>query len=244
MLIQQTINNLRELRLAGMSKGFENQMTSAAAMSLGFDERFSMLVEYEKTHRENERLKRLLKSAKLKANACLEDVDYRADRGLDKSQMATLTSCQWVNNGLNMIITGPTGSGKTWLACAFGNQACRHGKTVLFQRLSLLLEELQIGHADGSFRKRLNQLSKYDLLILDDFGLAALNAHGRNDLLEVIDSRVPGRSTLITSQLPVTNWHDYLSGGNPTVADAILDRLLGGSLRIPLKGESMRKTRS
>lgn len=143
-----------------------------------------------------------------------------------------------------MIITGPTGSGKTWLACAFGNQACRHGKTVLFQRLSLLLEELQIGHADGSFRKRLNQLSKYDLLILDDFGLAALNAHGRSDLLEVVDSRVPGRSTLITSQLPVTNWHDYLSGGNSTVADAILDRLLGGSLRIPLKGESMRKTRS
>lgn len=243
MLIKQTMNILQELRLTGMAKGFENQLTSAAAMSLGFDERFSMLVEYEKTHRENERLKRLLKSAKLKANACLEDIDYRTDRGLDKSQIATLTSCQWISNGLNLIVTGPTGSGKTWLTCAFGNQACRHGKTVLFQRLPLLLEELQLGHGDGSFRKRLNQLAKYDLLILDDFGIAAINAHGRNDLLEVIDSRVPGRSTIITSQLPVTNWHDYLSGGNPTVADAILDRLLGGSLRIPLKGDSMRKNR-
>lgn len=243
MLIQQTIAKLKDLRLAGMAKGFEDQLASAAAMSLGFEERFGILVDQEITFRENLRLIRLLKTAKLKTHACMEDIDYRHNRGLDKSQMASLATGQWIAKGLNLILTGPTGSGKTWLACAFGNQACRQGKTVLFQRLSLLLEDLHISHADGSFKKRLAQLAKLDLLILDDFGMAALTAQGRTDLLEVIDSRVGGRSTIVTSQIPVENWHDYLSGGNPTVADAILDRVVSGSLRIPLRGESMRKVR-
>ena len=243
MLVQQTIEKLREIRLPGMAKGFEDQLSSAAAMSLGFEERFGLLVDQEITFRENQRLVRLLKAAKLKSSACLEDVDYRQDRGLDKSQMASLSGCQWIATGLNLILTGPTGSGKTWLACAFGNQACRFGKSVLFQRLPLLLEELQISHGDGSFRKRLSQLAKLDLLILDDFGMAALSAQGRADLLEVIDARVEGRSTIVTSQIPVENWHDYLGAGNPTVADAILDRVVSGALRVPLRGESMRKTR-
>jgi DNA replication protein DnaC len=243
MLIQQTITKLQNLHLIGMAKGFDDQLSSAAAMSLGFEERFGILVDQETTYRENQRLKRLLKIAKLKFNACVEDIDYQHNRGLDKSQMASLVTCQWIDKGVNLILTGLTGSGKSWLACAFGNQACRQGKTVLFQRLPLLLEELQISHADGSFRKRLAQLAKCDLLILDDFGMAALTIQGRSDMLEVIDSRVGGRSTIVTSQIPVENWYDYLSGGNPTVADAILDRIISGSLRIPLRGESMRKLR-
>lgn len=243
MLIQQTINKLQNLHLVGMAKGFDDQLSSAAAMSLGFEERFGILVDQETAYRENQRLKRLLKTAKLKFNACVEDIDYQHNRGLDKSQMASLVTCQWIEKGVNLILTGLTGSGKTWLACAFGNQACRQGKTVLFQRLPLLLEELQISHADGSFRKRLLQLAKCDLLILDDFGMAALTIQGRTDMLEVIDSRVGGRSTIVTSQIPVENWHEYLSGGNPTVADAILDRVISGALRIPLRGESMRKLR-
>jgi DNA replication protein DnaC len=203
-----------------------------------------MLVDHEATHRENQRLRRLLKTAKLKVAACVEDIDYRHNRGLDKSMMASLLTCQWIERGLNMILTGPTGCGKTWLACAFGNQACRIGKTVLFHRLPLLLEDLQIGHADGSFHRRLALLAKADLLVLDDFGLAALNAQGRTDLLEVVDARSGGRSTIITSQLPVDKWHDYLGSANPTVADAILDRLTSGAVRLPMRGESMRKVRA
>lgn len=243
MLIQQTITKLKDLHLVGMANGFEDQLSSAAAMSLGFEERFGILVDQETTYRENQRLKRLLKIAKLKSNACVEDIDYQHNRGLDKSQMASILTCHWIETGANLILTGPTGSGKTWLACAFGNQACRQGKTVLFQRLPLLLEELQISHADGSFRKRLAQLAKFDLLILDDFGMGALNPQGRSDMLEVIDSRVERRSTIVTSQIPVENWHDYLSGGNPTVADAILDRIISGPVRIQLRGDSMRKLR-
>lgn len=244
MLVQQTIDKLRDLRLSGMAKAFEEQLATAAAHSLGFEERFGLLVDQESTYRENQRLKRLLKTARLKTAACVEDINYRHDRGLDKSQMASLATCQWIEKGLNLILTGPTGCGKTWLACAFGNQGCRHGKTVLFHRLPLLLEELQLAHGDGSFRKRLAQLSKVDLLILDDFGMATLNAQARADMLEVIDGRVGGRSTVITSQIPVDRWHDYLSEGNPTVADAILDRVVSGSMRINMRGESMRKSQN
>lgn len=244
MLMQQTINKLKEMKLNGMCKGFEEQLSNAMTQGLSFDDRFGMLVDQEQTFRENQRLKRLLKLAKLKANACVEDIDYSHHRGLDKSQMASLNTSGWIARGFNLIVTGPTGCGKTWIACALGNQACRHGLSVLFVRMPLLLEELQLGHADGSFRKRLAQLAKLDLLILDDFGIAPLNAQNRGDLLEVIDSRSGGKSTAITSQIPLEHWHDYLSGGNPTVADAILDRLVSGALRISLKGDSMRKMRS
>ena len=244
MLMQQTISKLNEMKLSGMCKGFEEQLSNAVTQGLSFEERFGMLVDQEQTFRENQRLKRLLKLAKLKANACLEDIDYGHHRGLDKSQMASLNTSDWIARGFNLIVTGPTGCGKTWITCALGNQACRHGLSVLFVRMPLLLEELQLGHADGSFRKRLVQLAKLDLLILDDFGIAPLNAQNRGDLLEVIDSRSGGKSTAITSQIPLEHWHDYLSGGNPTVADAILDRLVGGAIRINLKGDSMRKMRS
>lgn len=244
MLSQQTINKLSEMNLKGMSNGYQEQLSSTACQELAFEDRFGMLVDQEQTYRENQRLVRLLKAAKLKANACMEDIDYSHSRGLDKAQIANLNSTDWIKRGFNLVITGPTGCGKTWISCALGNQACRLGLSVSFQRLPLMLEELHLAHADGSFRKKLMQLAKVDLLILDDFGIATLNPQSRGDLLEVIDSRSGGKSTAITSQIPVDMWHDYLKGGNPTVADAILDRLVSGTLRIQLKGESMRKLRS
>lgn len=244
MLSQQTINKLSEMNLNGMNKGYQDQLSSPACQGLAFEDRFGMLVDQEQTYRENKRLVRLLKSARLKTNACMEDIDYSHSRGLDKAQIASLNSTDWIKRGFNLIITGPTGCGKTWISCALGNQACRLGLSVSFQRLPLMLEELHLAHADGSFRKKLMQLAKVDLLILDDFGIATLNPQSRGDLLEVIDSRSGGKSIAITSQIPIDMWHDYLKGGNPTIADAILDRLVSGTLRIQLKGESMRKLRS
>ena len=243
MMTHSTISKLNAMKLLGMAQGFENQLSNTAAVTLSFEERFGLLVDQEDTYRENKRLKRLLSAAKLRESACVEDIDFSPDRGLDRPMLASLAMGNWIRSGLNLITTGPTGSGKTWLACALGNQVCRMGMSVTFHRLPLLLEDLAVSHGDGSFRKRLAQIAKVDLLILDDFGLGALNAVGRNDLLEVIESRSGTRSTLITSQLPVDRWHDYLSGGNPTVADAILDRLASGSQRLALKGESMRKKR-
>lgn len=244
MLTNDTMRKLNEMKLFGMAHGFEDQLSSAAAGNLSFEERVGLMVDQEFTYRDNKRLQRLLKAAKLRINACMEDIDYRPGRGLDRAEIASLGLCNWINHGINVVVTGPTGGGKTWLACALGNQACRMGLSVSFQRIPLLLDELAISHGDGSFRKRLMQLSKFNLLILDDFGLSTLNAIGRNDLLEVIEQRSGSRSTLITSQLPVERWHDYLSGGNPTVADAILDRIVSGTHRIELKGESMRKLKA
>ena len=216
MLTQITLRKLNEMKLFGMAAGFENQLANSVGNQLSFEERFALLVDQEFTYRDNRRLKRLLQGAKLRENACVEDIDYRPGRNLDRSLVASLSLCNWIRHGMNLVITGPTGSGKTWLQCAFGNQACRQGMTVNFQRLPLLLEDLAISHGDGSFRKRLDQLAKVDLLLLDDFGMGVLNAIGRNDLLEVIEQRNGNRSTLITSQLPVDRWHDYLSGGNST----------------------------
>jgi DNA replication protein DnaC len=241
MMTTETIRKLNHLKLSGMAKAFQEQLATASVRSLSFEERFGLLVDYETTTRENHRLQRLLRTAKLREVACVEDIDYREGRGLDRSEIASLALGGWIEHGLNLIIAGPTGSGKTWLACALGNQACRQGKSVSFQRLPLLLEDLAVSHGDGSFRKKLSQLAKVDLLILDDFGMAPLNAVARNDMLEVIESRNGSRATLVTSQLPVNHWHEYLKGGNPTVADAVLDRLVSGSQRLALTGESMRK---
>ncbi len=242
-MTQETLRKLNAMKLFGLAQAFETNLATAGAMHLSFEERFGLLVDQEAIYRENKRLASLLRNARLRENACMEDIDYRAGRGLDKSEMASLALGNWIRHGNNLILTGPAGCGKTWIGCALGNQACRQGLSVLFQRLPLLLEDLAVSHGDGSFRKRLSLLAKVDLLILDDFGMAVLNAVGRNDLLEVIEQRCGKRSTLITSQLPVDRWHDYLSGGNPTVADAILDRLVSGSNRIVLSGESMRKRR-
>lgn len=241
MLIEQTVQTLNALRLPGMATAFAEQQTNAAAMSLSFDERFALLVDREYTWRENRRVSRLLLTAKLKVSqACIEDVQYGAGRKLDKSVIAQLASCQWIHAHQNLILTGATGCGKTWLACALGNAACRQGLSVVYVRTPRLFEELRIAHGDGSFGRRLTQLAKIDMLILDDWGLATLDQSGRNDLLEVLDDRVGTRSTVITSQLPVEHWHAYLN--DPTLADAILDRVLHAAHKLSLTGESLRKT--
>ena len=243
MLMEQTLQTLNALRLPGMAMAFAEQQSSTASLSLPFDERFAMLVDREHAWRENRRVARLLREAKLKSSqACLEDVRYGGGRTLDKALMAQLSSCQWIRAHQNLILTGATGCGKTWLACALGNAACRQGLSVAYVRTPRLFEELRIAHGDGSFGKRLSSLAKTDLLILDDWGLAPLNQAERNDLLEVLDDRVGTRSTVITSQLPVEHWHAYLN--DPTLADAILDRILHSAHKLPLAGESMRKASS
>ena len=240
MLIEQTLQTLKTLRLPGMAAAFEEQHTHAASAALSVDERFSMLVDREQSWRDNRRVARLLREARLKSTqACLEDVRYGGGRKLDKAHIAQLASCQWIRTHQNLVITGATGCGKTWLACALGNAACRQGLSVAYARAPRLFEELRIAHGDGSFGKRLSALAKTDLLILDDWALAPLNQSERNDLLEVLDDRVGTRSTVITSQLPVEHWHAYLN--DPTLADAILDRVLHSAHKLTLSGESLRK---
>jgi len=242
MLMEHTLTTLKALRLPGMAQAFEEQQTSAATASLSFDERFTLLVDRERTYRDNRRIQRLLREARLKSPlACLEDVRYASGRGLDKASFAQLGSCQWIRHQQNLVITGATGCGKTWLSCALGNAACRQGLSVVYARMPRLFEELRIAHGDGSFGKRLLALAKTDLLILDDWGLAPLGQAERNDLLEVLDDRVGTRSTLITSQLPVEHWHAYLN--DPTLADAILDRVLHAAHKLPLTGQSQRDPR-
>lgn len=240
MMTQHTLTTLRALKLTGMAKAFEEQLTQPSAQALSFEDRFSLLVDRELTHRDNGRQERLLKRAKLKhAAACLENFDYRAGREINKPLISNLASCDWIRNHHNVLITGPTGSGKTWLACAFANQACRQGLSVLYARVPRLFEELKVAHGDGSFAKRLTQFAKTDLLLLDDLGLNPISQTERSDLLEILDDRLNTKATIITSQLPVDQWHAYLN--DPTLADAILDRIVHNSHRISIKGESMRK---
>ncbi|MEO8755174.1 MAG: IS21-like element helper ATPase IstB [Casimicrobiaceae bacterium] len=240
MLTQQTITHLRSLRLDGMARAFEEQITQPVASGLAFEDRFGLLIDRELAWRDTRRLERLLKQAKLKyPEACVEDIDTRSARSLDARQLASLAGVDWVRTGQNILITGATGLGKTWLACALGQAACRHGFSVLYTRFARLLEELRIAHGDGSFSRRLQQLAKTDLIILDDFALAPIGQPERTDLLELLDDRTTGKATLITSQLPVEHWYAYLN--DPTLADAILDRVVHSSHRLVLKGESLRK---
>ena len=242
MLTQQTIEKLHTLRLTGMIEAFEQQLAQPQTHQLSFEQRLGLLVEREILHRENRRLNRLLKTAKLPVQACVEDIDYRHPRGLERTQMAQLVSCEWIVHHHNLCITGPTGSGKTWLSCALGNQACRQGLSVRYLRVPRLFEQLRIAHADGSYSRLMNQLAKTDLVLLDDWGMQKISAPQRQDLMEVIEERHGLKSTLIASQLPTQHWHEYI--GDATLADAILDRLLHNAHRLSLKGESMRKTKT
>lgn len=242
MLNNQTIQQLRSLRLKGMAEAFSRQLEQPQCANLSFEERLAMLVDYEQSCRTNRRLQRLLNKAKLKQTACIEDVDFNSRRGLNRSLVSTLANSDWIRSHQNLHITGPTGTGKSWLACAFGQAACRQGFTVKYERTGRLLDELKIARGDGSYTKTLRQFSNTDLLILDDFGLKPLSQVERHDLLEIIEDRHGTASTIITSQLPISSWHDFLA--EPTIADALLDRLLANSHRIELKGESLRRNGS
>ncbi|MCE5388760.1 MAG: IS21-like element helper ATPase IstB [Acidithiobacillus sp.] len=241
MLLQPTLQALRQLHLNAMAEALEEQIQIPQLQELCFEERLGILLDRELGSRDQRRLQRLLKLAHLKYNACVEDIDYRGSRGLDRSRMASLIQITWVRQGQNLFLTGATGTGKTWLACALGHQACRQGLSVRYLRLPRLLEDLRIRHGDGSFGRYLQSLARIDLLILDDWGLAPLTGEDARDLLEIIDDRVNQHAILITSQLPVSHWHEYL--GEPTVADAVLDRLLQNAHRLELKGESLRRKR-
>lgn len=239
MLIEPTLDSLNRLKLHGMAAALSEQLTQSSAQGLSFEERLGLLVDREITYRDNRRLSRLLQLAQLKQRACVEDIDLRSRRGLDRAQLASLASCDWLRSAHNLIVHGPTGSGKTFLACALAHQACRQGLSAVYLRAPRLFEELNLCHADGSFRKRLAALAKVSLIVIDDFAIAPIGPRERSDLLEVLDDRAGTRSTIITSQLPIEHWHDYLA--DPTLADAILDRLLHSAHKIHLLGESMRK---
>lgn len=239
MMNEPLLDNLQKLRLTGMYKALQDQMQIADSQSMSFEERLGLMIDREITERENRRLQTLLRKAKLHQQAAIEDLDRQAPRGLDKRLMAQLSSMQWCRDRLNLIVTGPTGIGKSWIGCALGNNACRMGLSTRYFRLSRLFQALQLARADGSWSKQLRELARTDLLILDDWGITPIIDEGRRDLLEVFDDRFNIKSTLIASQLPVEHWHDYI--GDSTLADAILDRLVHNSYRITLAGESMRK---
>lgn len=236
----QLIQQLRTLRVPGMVEALEQQLEQPATHSdLSFEERMTLLIDRETTYRQNNKVQRLLKTAKLKLQAYPEDIDYKHSRNLDKSQYASLLSCQWIEQHHNVLLTGPTGCGKTYLGCVLATQACRQGYSVRYFRASRLLDALAIAHGDGRFIKIINQLAKTDLLVLDDWGLEKLTLGQRNDVLELMEDRHGSRSTLITSQVPVSKWHAAI--GDATLADAILDRLLHNAHRLDLNGESMRR---
>ena len=225
-----------------MADAVRQQLEQPSVQELSFEERIAMIVDREWLFRENRRLTRRLKAASLKQQAAVEDIDFRHPRGLDKSVMLTLSNCQWIRNHQNVIITGPTGIGKSYLAEALAQKACREGFTALYYRTPRLFSDLAIARGDGSYSKLLSRLAKTDLLVVDDWGLSSLTDAERRDFLEVMEDRHGIRSTIITSQYPVAKWHELI--GEPTLADAILDRIVHNAHKIVLKGESMRKTRS
>ena len=242
MLTEQTLEKLYHMKLNGMADAFKEQLQQPDINELSFEERFALLVDRQWTWREDRRMKRLLSNAKLKINGCIEDIDYKTPRTLDKSLILRLANCDWIKNAQNVIITGSTGVGKTYLACALANRACRMGYSAFYIRIPRLFQDLAIARGDGSYPKIMRKLTKAKVLILDDLGLAPMSAPERRDLLEVIEDRHGIASTLISTQMPIDMWHENIR--DPTIADSILDRLVHNAYKINLKGESMRKLRS
>lgn len=236
---QNTIDNLRGLRLHAMAQAYQQQLQDTRIHELPFAERFDLLVLQEQTARHNRQIGRLLKEARLKVAASPEDIDYESQRGIDRTLVRQLLTGQWISAQHNLLITGPTGIGKTYLVCALATAACRQGFRVRYYRLSRLFQDIVMAKGDGSYGKLSANLTKVDLLILDDWGLAPLAAAESRELLDILDDRVSLHATCLASQLPVEMWHQHFT--DPTLADAILDRLVHRAYRIPLKGESMRK---
>lgn len=242
MLEHPTLETLQKLKLTGMLKALEEQRQMPEIGRLSFEERLGLLVDREQTERENRRLQNRLKQARLRQSACLEDLNYRIHRGLDRALIAQLTTCEWVRLHRNVIITGPTGAGKSFLGCALAHRACMEGYTARYHRLPRLYEELELARGDGRYGKILLALSRIDVLVLDDWALSRFTPRGQRDLLEIFEDRYERRSTIVSSQPMVEEWHAMMA--NPTLADAILDRLIHNAYRIDLLGDSMRKIRS
>ncbi len=242
MLSHPTTQQLIDLGLGGMAKALEEQRAMKDIAAFSFEERLALLLEREAVERADRRLATRLKKAKLRHAACFEDIDLRTPRGLDKSLVMSLGSCSWISKGNNVLITGPTGVGKSYLACALAHKACLEGYSALYLRLPRLMEDLIIARGDGRYGKLMRSYSKIRLLVLDDWGLTPMTNSGCRELLELIEDRHGKHSTIITSQLPVDTWYDYLN--DPTLADAILDRIVHNAYKLTLKGESMRKLNS
>lgn len=242
MLTNPTLDQLRELRLSAMHDAYHEQLKNTDYDDLSFDERFALLVDREHNERHNRRLQTRLKKAKLRLPATIEDIDYRAPRGLVKANLLALAECAWIRQHHNCIVTGPTGAGKTYIACALGHRACREGFSVQYHRVTRLFGELAQAKGDGRYPKLMNALAKTDLLILDDWATTLLTDEQRRDLFEIVEDRYACRATLIAAQMPIKHWHEAI--GDPTLADAILDRLVHNAHKIALKGDSMRKKRA
>jgi DNA replication protein DnaC len=243
MMMHTTLAQLRTLKLDGLAQGLEQQLAQPGMAAMSFEERLALLVDQEVHARNDRKLLRLLKNAHLKyGQAVIEDIDSRAGRGIDRREVMSMALGDWVSAGHSVLITGPTGVGKSWLACALAQYACRRGYSAVYQRVPRLQEELRIRHGSGTFGKWLLQIARTDVLVLDDWGMGAIDSMTRSDLLEIIDDRAASRATIITSQLPVEHWHAWI--GDATIADAILDRLIQHNHRFTLIGESLRADRS